>query len=159
MTPRTGQPDLVIFDATAHANIKRLVRGAGVAILELPWAASLEDAEALISRMATALGREAVGQAIVSDMRDQRRRLAWRPEEEAHALAAPPGGRHPLEGDAAERQVLDPHQVPLAVRQLDLGEQLLRAPPGGPQATEGGAVFQSGGRQRAGAAGNRDAEP
>jgi iron complex transport system substrate-binding protein len=71
------RPDLVIFDATAHANIKRLVRGAGVPILEVKWAASLEDAEAIIARMATALGREAAGRALIADMRAQRRQLAW----------------------------------------------------------------------------------
>ena len=42
------RPDLVIFDSMAHANVKRLVRGAGVPILELPWAASLEEAETFI---------------------------------------------------------------------------------------------------------------
>ena len=71
------KPDLVIFDATAHANIKRLVRGAGVPILEVPWAASLEEAEAIIVRMATALGREPEGQALIADMREKRRRLTW----------------------------------------------------------------------------------
>ena len=53
------RPDLVIFDRDAHANIKRLVRKAGVPILEVPWAASLEDAEALIARIGAALGRDA----------------------------------------------------------------------------------------------------
>lgn len=69
------RPDLVIFNRDSHANIKRLVRMAGVPILELPWAASLEEAETLIGRIATALGREAEGQAIIDDMREQRRRL------------------------------------------------------------------------------------
>jgi iron complex transport system substrate-binding protein len=71
------RPDLVIFDATAHTVIKRLVHGAGVPILEVPWAASLEDAETLIARIATALGRDAEGQALIADMREQRRRLTW----------------------------------------------------------------------------------
>ena len=73
----TLRPDLVIFDATAHAVVKRLVRGAGVAILELPWAASLEDAETLIVQIAGALGRDAEGQALIGEMREQRRRLTW----------------------------------------------------------------------------------
>jgi iron complex transport system substrate-binding protein len=73
----TLRPDLVIFDADAHAVIKRLVRGAGVPILEVRWAASLEDAEAIIARMATALGRDAEGQALIGEMREQRRRLTW----------------------------------------------------------------------------------
>ena len=64
------RPDLVIFDATAHTTIRRLVRGAGVPILELPWAASLEDAETLIARIAAALGRDAEGEALIADMRD-----------------------------------------------------------------------------------------
>lgn len=71
------RPDLVIFDRDSHANIKRLVRMAGVPILEVPWAASLEDAEGLFTRIGTALGRDAIAQAIVGDMREQRRRLAW----------------------------------------------------------------------------------
>ncbi|CAN5876211.1 ABC transporter substrate-binding protein [soil metagenome] len=71
------RPDLVIFDRDAHANLKRLVRKAGVPILEVPWAASLEEAEGLISRIAAALGREAEGRAIVDDMRTQRRALTW----------------------------------------------------------------------------------
>jgi iron complex transport system substrate-binding protein len=70
------RPDLVIFDRDAHANIKRLVRKAGVPILEVPWASSLEESEALIVRIAAALGRDAEGRAIVADMREQRRRLA-----------------------------------------------------------------------------------
>jgi iron complex transport system substrate-binding protein len=73
----TLRPDLVIFDADAHAVIKRLVRGAGVPILEVRWAASLEDAEAIIARMAAALGRDAEGQALIGEMREQRRRLTW----------------------------------------------------------------------------------
>jgi iron complex transport system substrate-binding protein len=73
----TLRPDLVIFDADAHAVIKRLVRSAGVPILELHWAASLEDAEAIIARMAAALGRDAEGQALIGEMREQRRRLTW----------------------------------------------------------------------------------
>jgi iron complex transport system substrate-binding protein len=71
------RPDLVIFDATAHTNIKRLVRGAGVPILEVQWAASLEDAETVVARIAAALGRDAEGQALIADMRAQRRRLTW----------------------------------------------------------------------------------
>jgi iron complex transport system substrate-binding protein len=71
------RPDLVIFDADTHANIKRLLRGAGVPILEVPWAASLDGAETLITRIAIALGREAAGEALVADMHAQRRRLAW----------------------------------------------------------------------------------
>ncbi len=77
------RPDLVIFDRDAHANLKRLVRKAGVPILEVPWAASLEEAEGLIARIAAALGREAEGRAIVDDMRTQRRELAGQ---------GPPGG-------------------------------------------------------------------
>lgn len=71
------RPNLVIFDSVAHANIKRLLRGAGVPLLEVPWAASLDDAEALIAQMAAALGREEVGRVLISDMQEQRRRLAW----------------------------------------------------------------------------------
>jgi iron complex transport system substrate-binding protein len=73
----TLRPDLVIFDADAHAVVKRLVRGAGVPILEVRWAASLEDAEAIIARMAAALGRDAQGQALIGEMREQRRQLTW----------------------------------------------------------------------------------
>ena len=73
----TLRPDLVIFDADAHAVIKRLLRGAGVPILEVRWAASLENAEAIIARMAAALGRDTEGQALIGEMREQRRRLTW----------------------------------------------------------------------------------
>ncbi|MBI2741994.1 MAG: ABC transporter substrate-binding protein [Rhodospirillales bacterium] len=69
------RPDLVIFDRDAHANLKRLVRRAGVPILEVPWASSLEDAEGSIARIGAALGREAEGRAIIADMQEQRRRL------------------------------------------------------------------------------------
>lgn len=71
------RPDLVIFDGDAHANLKRLVRIAGVPILELPWAASLEEAEELFTRVGTALGRDAEAAAVVANMRRQRRDLAW----------------------------------------------------------------------------------
>lgn len=70
------QPDLVIFDRDAHANLKRLVRKAGVPILEVPWASSLADAETLIARIGVALGRDAEARAIVADMRAQRRQFA-----------------------------------------------------------------------------------
>ena len=83
------RPDLVIFDRDAHANIKRLVRKAGVPILEVPWAASLEDAEVLIARIGAALGRDAEAQAIVADMREQRRRLA----HEGRRRRSPPSCR------------------------------------------------------------------
>jgi iron complex transport system substrate-binding protein len=71
------RPDLVIFDSSMHASLKHLVRRAGVPLLELPWAASLEEAEALIGRIAGALGREAEGRALAAGMRRERQRLAW----------------------------------------------------------------------------------
>lgn len=71
------RPDLVIFDRDAHANIKRLLRKAGVPIVEVPWAASLEEAEGLVARVGAALGRDAGAQAIISGMREQRRRLSY----------------------------------------------------------------------------------
>lgn len=76
------RPDLVIFEASVHANLKRLVRAAGVPILEVPWAASLEEAATLVSLVAGALGRDAEGRALIDDMQEQRRRLA-RPEPPA----------------------------------------------------------------------------
>lgn len=72
------RPDLVIFDSAAHAGIKGLVRRAGVPILEVPWAAMLEEAEGQIARLAGALGRHDAGRALVDDMRNQRDTLAWR---------------------------------------------------------------------------------
>lgn len=72
------RPDLVIFDSAAHAGIKGLVRRAGVPILEMPWAATLEEAEGQIARLAGALGRHDVGRTLVDDMRNQRDALAWR---------------------------------------------------------------------------------
>lgn len=80
------RPDLVIFDRDAHANLKRLVRKAGVPILEVPWAASLEDAEGLIAGIGAALGRDAEARAIIADMREQRRRFGQ--AEPPMALAA-----------------------------------------------------------------------
>ncbi len=71
------RPDLVIFDSVAHANQKRLLRGAGVPLLEVPWAASLDDAEELIAQMAAAMGREEAGRALIADMQAERRRPAW----------------------------------------------------------------------------------
>ena len=69
------RPDLVVFDAMAQANVKRLVRAAGVQILELPWAASLEEAEGLIARMADALGRSEQGRELIASMRERQRQL------------------------------------------------------------------------------------
>ncbi len=71
------RPDLVILDDAAHAGLKRLLREAGVPLLEVPWAGSLEEAEALARRLATALGRDTEGQALIAALRTQRRRLAW----------------------------------------------------------------------------------
>lgn len=69
------RPDLVVFDATAHANVKRLVRTAGVPILELPWAASLEEAQTLIGRMADALGRQEQGRDLIAAMQARQQEL------------------------------------------------------------------------------------
>ncbi len=69
------KPDLVVFDATAHANVKRLVRTAGVQILELPWASSLGEAEGLIERMSVALGRSHEGGNLIAAMRERQRQL------------------------------------------------------------------------------------
>lgn len=69
------RPDLVVFDAMAHPNVKRLVRAAGVPILELPWATSLEESETLITRMADALGRSAQGRELIAAMRQRQRQL------------------------------------------------------------------------------------
>ena len=71
------QPDLVILAAYSHAPLKRLLRGAGVRLLELPWATSIEEAETVIEQMATALGREEAGRHLISDMREQKRQLTW----------------------------------------------------------------------------------
>lgn len=84
------RPDLVIFDDAAYAGIKRLLREAGVPVLEVPWAASLEDAETLIARLARALGRDAEGATLIADMREQRRRLAWRGPTNAVAAVLQP---------------------------------------------------------------------
>jgi iron complex transport system substrate-binding protein len=72
------RPDLVIFEASAHATVKRLLRGAGVRLLELPWASSLEQAEALIARLAKALGRDEAGEALLAGMRSALASLVWR---------------------------------------------------------------------------------
>ncbi|WP_428661794.1 ABC transporter substrate-binding protein [Reyranella sp.] len=69
------RPDLVVFDSMAHANVKRLVRAAGVSILELPWAASLEEAEVQIARMADVLGRSDQGRDLIVAMRERQRQL------------------------------------------------------------------------------------
>ena len=71
------KPDLVVMDEYSHANLKRLLREAGVPILELPWASSLEETETLIGRMAKALGNEAEGQRLVEKMQADRRALVW----------------------------------------------------------------------------------
>jgi iron complex transport system substrate-binding protein len=71
------RPDLVIFDSAAHLGIKGLVRRAGVPVLEVPWAASLGDAETLIAQIAAALDRQEVGRAVIDEMRLQRRELSW----------------------------------------------------------------------------------
>jgi len=87
------RPDLVIFDSAAHVGIKGLVKRAGVPILEVPWAATLEQAEALIERMAAALDRREVGRALIDDMRSQRDALAWRgPPKATAAILQANGG-------------------------------------------------------------------
>ncbi len=71
------RPDLVILDKDSHAPLKRLLRGAGVRLLEVPFASSIDEAETGIAQMATALGREEIGRTLIADMREQRRRLTW----------------------------------------------------------------------------------
>jgi iron complex transport system substrate-binding protein len=70
------EPDLVIVGRDGHANLKRLVRKAGVPMLEVPWASSLDEAEALYAKIGLALGREDEARSIVADVRTQRRRFA-----------------------------------------------------------------------------------
>lgn len=81
------QPDLVIFDQGTHAGVKRLLRQAGVPILEVPFATSLEEAEPLIERMATALGREDEGRRLIDEMRTARQALVWNKSPVATAIA------------------------------------------------------------------------
>jgi len=71
------RPDLVIFNKDSHVGAKRLIGSAGVPLLEVPWAASLDEAEALILRIGAALGRDDRAREIVDDMRLQRRQLTW----------------------------------------------------------------------------------
>lgn len=71
------RPDLVILGQGSHARLKRLLRGAAVRVLELPWATSIGEAETVIGQMAAALGREEVGRSLIAGMREQRRQLAW----------------------------------------------------------------------------------
>ncbi|MDP3242364.1 MAG: ABC transporter substrate-binding protein [Reyranella sp.] len=73
----TLRPDLVILGQGSHASLKRLLRGAGVQVLELPWATSIGEAESVIEQMATALGREEVGRSLIAGMQVERRRLTW----------------------------------------------------------------------------------
>jgi iron complex transport system substrate-binding protein len=84
------RPDLVVLGAGSNATQKRLLQQMGVPLVELPWAASPEESEALIARMASALGREAVGAALLADLRRQRGQLAWTgaPTATAAVLAA-----------------------------------------------------------------------
>lgn len=71
------RPDLVILGQGSHASLKRLLLGADVRVLELPWATSIEQAETVIEQMSAALGREEVGRALIAGMREQRRQLTW----------------------------------------------------------------------------------
>jgi iron complex transport system substrate-binding protein len=71
------RPDLAIMGEGRHFNLKRLLRDAGVAVLEVPWAASLDEAEALIARVASAMGRDEAGRALVADMQAERRQVTW----------------------------------------------------------------------------------
>ena len=71
------RPDLVIMDEASHANIKRLLREAGVPILELHWASTLAESETLIARVAKALGNEAEGRKLVEKLQADRQVLAW----------------------------------------------------------------------------------
>ena len=73
----TLRPDLVILGQGSHAPLKRLLRGAGVQVLEFPWATSIAEAESVIEQMAAALGREEVGRRLIAGMREERRRLTW----------------------------------------------------------------------------------
>ena len=70
------RPDLVIVGKDQLAVVKHLLRGAGVPLLELPWASSLDGAEALIAEMGRALGRDEAARALVDDMRARRRGFA-----------------------------------------------------------------------------------
>ena len=73
----TLRPDLVILGQGSHAPLKRLLRGAGVQVLEFPWATSIGEAETVIEQMAAALGREEVGRRLITGMREERGRLTW----------------------------------------------------------------------------------
>ncbi|KAF0097999.1 MAG: iron complex transport system substrate-binding protein [Rhodospirillaceae bacterium] len=73
----TLRPDLVILGQGSHASLKRLLRGAGVQVLELPWATSIGEAETVIEQMAAALGREEVGRSLIAGIQRERRRLTW----------------------------------------------------------------------------------
>ena len=72
------RPDLVIMGEGGHAVVKRLLRQAGVRVVEAPFATSLADVEPIVGIMATALGREEAGRRLVADMQEQRRLLAHR---------------------------------------------------------------------------------
>lgn len=60
------QPDLVVLGAQQHGTLQGLLRTAGIAVLELPWAASLDEAGALARRLGIALGRPAAGEALAA---------------------------------------------------------------------------------------------
>ena len=69
------RPDLVIVGRDQLGPVKDLLRRAGVPLLELPWAASLAEAEALIGQVGAALGREDAARALVEDMHARRAAL------------------------------------------------------------------------------------
>ena len=62
------QPDLVVLGAGQHATLQGLLRTAGVAVLELPWAASLADAAGLARRLGQALGRAGEGEGLAAEL-------------------------------------------------------------------------------------------
>ena len=70
------QPDLVIVGKDQLGVVKHLLRRAGVPLLELPFASSLDGAETLVGEMGKALGREDAARALVDDMQAKRRALA-----------------------------------------------------------------------------------
>lgn len=66
-------PDLVIVGKDQMPVVKHLLRRAGVTLLELPFASTLDGAEALVGEIGTALGREDAARALVEDMQARRR--------------------------------------------------------------------------------------
>ncbi|MCH8858503.1 MAG: ABC transporter substrate-binding protein [Proteobacteria bacterium] len=87
------QPDLVVIDQGTRPRVRAILRQAGIAIVDVPWANSLDEIRAVTRALSASLGVPERGEALIAEMDAQLARVRSRaPHPPVRTLLYHPNG-------------------------------------------------------------------